>query len=85
MPKLNYMIESLGEETPVNKGKIKFIANTIVMLCMVTAFIVSPMPSKWINDETKVYILTVTSSLGGMFKGVEKLTKENKAKEDEES
>lgn len=81
MIKLKFGVSQLGYESP---KWLKVTANTIIILCAVVAFIVAPMPIGWIPEETKVYILTVTSSLGGMFKGIEKLTGEHKLDEETE-
>jgi Na+/H+ antiporter NhaB len=69
--KIKFGVNQLGFESP---QWMKLTANITIILCAVIAFIVSPMPNDWISETVKVYILTVTSSIGGMFKGLEKLT-----------
>lgn len=53
---------------------LKVLANTTIVLCMVVTAFIAPMPSEWITDAVKVYILTVTGSSGGLLKVIEKLT-----------
>ena len=60
----------IGNESP---QWAKNIANGAIMLFALTTFIISPMPTEWISNEIKVYILTVTGS-GGLLKLLEKMT-----------
>jgi hypothetical protein len=53
---------------------LKVLANTTIVVCMVVSTIIAPMPTDWISDAVKVYILTVTSTSGGLLKVIEKLT-----------
>lgn len=64
-------ISQIGEPSP---KWLKVLANTTIVLCMVVTAFIAPMPSDWISDAVKVYILTVTGSTGGLLKVIEKLT-----------
>lgn len=55
---------------------LKVLANTTIVICMVVTAFIAPMPSEWLTDAVKVYILTVTGSSGGLLKVIEKLTGE---------
>jgi hypothetical protein len=52
---------------------IKTIANTFIIAASVVACLVGPMPTDWIPNDVKVYILTVCGS-GGILKVLEKLS-----------
>lgn len=81
MSKLKFGVRQIGVDSP---EWLKVLANTVIILCAFVAWIVTPMPDAWICLEVKVYILTVTSSVGGMLKGIEKLTGEHKTNESTE-
>lgn len=60
----------IGNESP---QWAKNIANGAILLCLLVTFIVAPMPTDWISNDIKVYVLTVTGS-GGIMKLLEKMT-----------
>jgi len=63
-------LDQIGNEPP---KWMKITANTFIILAAVVTAVIAPMPTEWIPNEVKVYILTVTSS-GGVLKIFEKLT-----------
>lgn len=64
----------IGQINQPSPSWLKILANTTIVLCMVVTAFIAPMPSDWISDAVKVYILTVTGSTGGLLKVIEKLT-----------
>ena len=51
----------------------KKIANGFIIVAALVTVLIAPMPTEWIPDDVKVYILTVCGS-GGILKVLEKLT-----------
>lgn len=51
----------------------KIIANGFIILAALVTAVIAPMPTDWIPNDVKVYILTVCGS-GGILKVLEKLT-----------
>ena len=64
----------IGQINEPSPRWLKVLANTVIVLCMVVTVFIAPMPTDWISDAVKVYILTVTGSTGGLLKVIEKLT-----------
>jgi len=64
----------IGQVNNESPKWLKVLANTTIIVCMVITAFIAPMPSEWITDAVKVYILTVTGSSGGLLKVIEKLT-----------
>jgi len=64
----------IGQVNNESPKWLKVLANTTIIICLVVTAFIAPMPSEWITDAVKVYILTVTGSSGGLLKVIEKLT-----------
>ena len=62
-------VSQLSEPSP---AQIKTIANGFIFMSTIIGLLLAPMPTGWIPNDLRVYILTVLTTTSGFLKTIEK-------------